>query len=305
MTREQLEPGEYRYVRAYRPGYLAVNYLLAGVATTLSLAASALQVAAGVAGRWSWGALPAIALGLGMCGVILALLQRGAAADRRLAGVPRPDAGEVVVVAVTPKVGGTFAAHLVWSAVWLAGAGYVLRRDDLWRVEVDPVILEVRRTLEPLGVDVSMYEVDEAERLATTAFALTAVSWCVWLATFGTMIAVWLWSNRRRNFLWFSARGIGYLPSRSGDRGYRAWEDVASVSHDELMEGRAFWTTGHEFTVVTATGEKAVVRMHGGLVSPNDKLSALLAEVAPHVERIGIDPDHNPWGDVVPQRKVF
>lgn len=302
MLTEKLEPGEYRYVRSFSPGYLAVNSLLAAVSIALAIAAAATQIAAGLAGRWSWGVVIMLALGLFMCGMIVAILRRGAAADRRLAGVPTPAVGDDVLVSVKPKLGGTFAAHLVWSALSLVAAGYVLLRDDLWRVEVDPEVLWARRTLEELGIDASAYEVDAGEQLATVSFALTAVSWCLWLAACGTLVAVWLWSNCRREFLWFSVKGIGYLPSRVDDSGFRGWDDVASVAHDELMEGRAFWTTGHEFTIATVAGETMVVRMHGGLTSSKRKLSALLADVAPHVERTGIDPDGNPWGDVVPQR---
>lgn len=147
-----------------------------------------------------------------------------------------------------------------------------------------------------------MVEVDQGEQLASIGSWLTALSWCAWIAVMGTMVAAWLWTNRRRLFVWFSEQGIGYLPSRVGDRGYLVWSDVASIEYSALMEGRAFWTTGHEFTIVTTSGEKSVVRMMSGLSVPCTDMASLLNDVAPHVERVGIDPDDDPWGDVVPQR---
>lgn len=115
-------------------------------------------------------------------------------------------------------------------------------------------------------------------------------------------MAAWLWTNRRRSFVWCSEEGIGYLPSRVGDRGYLIWSDVASIEYSELMEARAFWTTGHEFAIVTKSGEKSVVRMMSGLSVPCADIASLLNDTAPHVRRVGIDPDDSPWGDVVPQR---
>ncbi|ALG84073.1 hypothetical protein [Gordonia phthalatica] len=303
MTREKLEPGEYRFLRAFTPGYLAVNSLLVALGVSLAVAALIFQFAAGSAGRWSWESLLVIALALLMCAFIAVVLARGAGADRRLTDTPEPTGDDPSLIEVRPKVGGTLVLHFAWSLCAGAFAVHVLRRTDLWRVEVDPQLLQVRRGLEFAGAAPSTFEVDEGEQFARICSGLTALSWSSWIAALGMMVAAWLWTNRRRSFVWFSAHGIGYLPSRVGDRGYRDWADIASIEHAELMEGRAFWTTGHEFIIVTTAGEKTVVRMMCGLSVPRAAMAAVLDDAAPHVERIDIDPDDNPWGDVVPQRK--